>query len=67
MKKTKKWLEKLVKKDKEDRQLIKALLKAEKPIPEIARHLGFSKKTVKYLIDRWQMHEKLLIPRLTGE
>ncbi len=68
-KKTKKekhqeWLDKLLEKKKKDRQLIKALLKVEIPILKIASHLGLSVKTVKYLIARWNMHEKLLIPRL---
>lgn len=51
---------------KETRDSISQMLKEEKTRGEIGAHFGFNKKVLKDIIDRWELEELLLIPRLVG-
>ncbi len=42
------------------------LLKEEKTILDIQAHTGLNSKQVQYIIDRYELEDKLLIPRLIG-
>ena len=48
------------------RQLISQLLKQEKTKLDIQAATGFNSKVVQYIIDRYGLEDKLLIPRLVG-
>ncbi len=50
----------------ETKTLIANMLKQEKTKLDIQAATGFNSKVVQYIIDRYELEEKLLIPRLVG-
>lgn len=62
-------MKKLKKPDKyhtpETRSSIKKWLKEEKTKKQISALLGFNKKIIQSIIDRWELEENLLIPKLS--